>query len=389
MANVIISPNMTLPVPIVGIDIGPQWATDLNSCLGAIDSHNHSSGQGVQVTPAGLNISSDLSFLLNNATNLRSVRFAPQTSALILPGDIACIYVVGNELFYNDVAGNRFPLTHNGSVVGTSGSIQNLVAPASAIYNSGTQTIVFQSAAATAANLDAGFIILRNSGPSSDGLTLQAPTLTTNYSITLPQLPVSSGALVTISNTGVEGTTQPDGTTIQNSGGVLSVVNGSIGPTQLAVGIGLCPPGSIMPYGGPSAPTGWLFCDGSSLLRASFTNLFAAIGTAYGTADGTHFNIPMGEGFFLRGVNHGSGNDPDAAGRTANNPGGNTGDNVGSQQVDQFLSHAHNIALFDTANSAAGVQAAGSPSFGTGTTLAAGGSETRPKNIYVNFIIKT
>lgn len=54
----------------------------------------------------------------------------------------------------------------------------------------------------------------------------------------------------------------------------------------------LVPSGVIWPYGGVSAPTGFLLCDGSSLLRASFSDLFAAIGTTYGTADSTHFNIP-------------------------------------------------------------------------------------------------
>jgi microcystin-dependent protein len=48
----------------------------------------------------------------------------------------------------------------------------------------------------------------------------------------------------------------------------------------------------MLPYGGASAPAGWLLCYGQSLLRASYVDLFAAIGTAYGAADGTHFSIP-------------------------------------------------------------------------------------------------
>ncbi len=49
----------------------------------------------------------------------------------------------------------------------------------------------------------------------------------------------------------------------------------------------------VIPYAGASAPTGWLLCDGASLLRAgTYADLFTAIGTTYGTADGTHFNIP-------------------------------------------------------------------------------------------------
>lgn len=39
-------------------------------------------------------------------------------------------------------------------------------------------------------------------------------------------------------------------------------------------------------------PAGWLFCDGSSQLRASFPSLFSIIGTTYGSVDGTHFTLP-------------------------------------------------------------------------------------------------
>lgn len=54
----------------------------------------------------------------------------------------------------------------------------------------------------------------------------------------------------------------------------------------------LMPTGALTPFAGSSAPTGWLFCDGASLLRSSYSALFAAIGTNFGSADGTHFNLP-------------------------------------------------------------------------------------------------
>lgn len=41
-----------------------------------------------------------------------------------------------------------------------------------------------------------------------------------------------------------------------------------------------------------SPKTNWLVCDGSSVLRADYPDLFAVIGTTYGTVDGTHFNLP-------------------------------------------------------------------------------------------------
>lgn len=36
----------------------------------------------------------------------------------------------------------------------------------------------------------------------------------------------------------------------------------------------------------------WLLCDGSSLLRTGYAELFSVIGTTYGAVDGTHFSLP-------------------------------------------------------------------------------------------------
>jgi microcystin-dependent protein len=57
-------------------------------------------------------------------------------------------------------------------------------------------------------------------------------------------------------------------------------------------GFPLLPAGVMFPYGGTSAPTGYLLCYGQSLLRADYADLFTAIGTTYGAADGTHFSLP-------------------------------------------------------------------------------------------------
>ena len=41
-----------------------------------------------------------------------------------------------------------------------------------------------------------------------------------------------------------------------------------------------------------TAPAGWLIADGSSLNRADYPKLFSVIGTTYGSASGTTFNVP-------------------------------------------------------------------------------------------------
>jgi microcystin-dependent protein len=59
-----------------------------------------------------------------------------------------------------------------------------------------------------------------------------------------------------------------------------------------ALRLGNLPAGIVMDYAGSSVPTGWLECDGSSLLRADYAALFTAIGTTWGSVDGTHFTLP-------------------------------------------------------------------------------------------------
>ena len=53
------------------------------------------------------------------------------------------------------------------------------------------------------------------------------------------------------------------------------------------------PPGAVMMYGGPTAPAGWLICNGMAVSRSIYAALFAAIGTTYGAGDGsTTFALP-------------------------------------------------------------------------------------------------
>ncbi len=53
------------------------------------------------------------------------------------------------------------------------------------------------------------------------------------------------------------------------------------------------PVGSIIPYGGSTAPTGWLMCDGAEVSRTTYADLFAIFSTTYGNGDGsTTFDLP-------------------------------------------------------------------------------------------------
>ena len=142
-------------------------------------------------------------------------------------------------------------------------------------------------------------------------------------------------------------------------------------------------------FAGVSAPSGFLICDGSAISRSTYSSLFSTVGTAYGAGDGTTtFNIPDLRGRFLRGVDAGSGNDPDASSRTASNSGGNTGNNVGSLQADAFASHNHSLLPSSAVLVSTSYEGYSTQNSGNSYTGNTGGNETRPKNVYVNYIIK-
>lgn len=67
----------------------------------------------------------------------------------------------------------------------------------------------------------------------------------------------------------------------------------------------LVPIGSVIPFGGSSAPSSqWLICDGTAVSRSTYSALFAAIGTGFGVGNNTTtFNIPDLRGRTAVGVN--------------------------------------------------------------------------------------
>ncbi len=172
------------------------------------------------------------------------------------------------------------------------------------------------------------------------------------------------------------------------SGG--NITAGSVASTALATAVvqSLVPPGTIIAYGGKVAPAGWLVCDGSNYAQTLYPALFAVTSTAFGSAVAGNFNVPDLRGRFLRGWDNGANRDPEAGSRTPMSPGGAKNNSIGSVQLDQFKSHTHD----DSGLAGTG---AGTIGYGTGKTYAignkttaAGGTETRPINAYVNYIIK-
>jgi len=160
------------------------------------------------------------------------------------------------------------------------------------------------------------------------------------------------------------------------------------------------PAGCIMPFAGTSAPTSWVACDGSAISRSTYATLFAAIGTTWGSGDGsTTFNVPDLRGMFVRGTG------TNATGSSS----GAVGPSVGTYAADTYLNHSHAVTdpghKHTTAYSAALVSGGGvginvftgGGNFDTSTvttgltvnTSTTGGTETKPKNYGVLYIIKT
>jgi microcystin-dependent protein len=184
----------------------------------------------------------------------------------------------------------------------------------------------------------------------------------------------------------------------------------------------ILPAGTVLPFAGSTAPSGWALCDGSTVSRADNPELYLAVGDAWGNGDGsTTFHLPDMRGKFMRGTDNAAGNDPDSGTRTAANAGGNTGDNVGTVQGDgtnsaglsaalngdhrhftQSAASQNNVGLNTTWPESNGVpglyggrysttDATVSPSSTTGAhvhTVSGGNVETRPLNANMNYIIK-
>jgi microcystin-dependent protein len=155
----------------------------------------------------------------------------------------------------------------------------------------------------------------------------------------------------------------------------------------------LCPPGAVMQFAMSAAPSGWLKCNGALVSRATYSGLFASIGTTFGAGNGTTtFKLPDLRGQFIRGYDDGAGID--------------TGRAFGSAQTDDNKSHSHSVFGLPESYGAGGASpllltrlygawagktgeatwdgAAGEKSAVQNT----GGTESRPKNIALLYCIK-
>jgi microcystin-dependent protein len=170
------------------------------------------------------------------------------------------------------------------------------------------------------------------------------------------------------------------------------------------------PIGTVVAFAGEDVqlPDGWLYCDGSHLNRTDYTALYDIIGWTYGKPNSQQFDLPDYRGIFLRGIDTSyaqkstSGRDPDRYSRTDPTNATPIGNRVGSIQGDTIKLHDHlvgrqqaSLSITGGGFQVAGMSNGSSPSIYTQDNageakdpLINRASETRPKNAYVNWIIK-
>lgn len=142
------------------------------------------------------------------------------------------------------------------------------------------------------------------------------------------------------------------------------------------------PIGSIIPYGGATAPSGWFLCQGQAVSRTTYADLFAAIGTSFGTGDGsTTFNLPDLREATTKGVG--------LSGKS-NNHFDEDGVALGEFVEDRIRAHNHTITSIFVPGSETTTYVApiGQSSGNMVVTADAGSNTNEVKAVGVNYIIK-
>lgn len=160
--------NMSLDKPTPSVSTGPGWASSINGDLDLLDIHDHSTGRGVKVTQAGLNITGDLTLNSNKLLACTALQLATGTAAVL------GVSTDGTDLFFKDGGSTSIKITANGRVgpclagdYGQTGFTAQLK-----YTNSTTLYEMFSDAGVTYANLKALSLTL-----SAGALTMAAASI--------------------------------------------------------------------------------------------------------------------------------------------------------------------------------------------------------------------
>lgn len=298
----------------------------------------------------------------------------PITSTGTLSVDTATIY----HGIYNYLsAGTDISMSSTGKITNTAPDQVVAMASGYGIFNTGTYpsfstkvdtATIFSKLAATFGN---GYGLLYSGRIYSlDSTTIFPKIIST----------IGSGTGINISGRTITNTA-PDQTVAINSGyGIFAtgtyptftiktdtatIYAGALAKLSPGIGISIfgavitntnpVPVGSIELYPSNMPPSGWLICDGSSVLRATYPALFTVIGSLYGAVDSTHFSLPdFRQRFPLGKAASGTGNALAATG--------------GSIDHTHTISHTHQIDPPITTTSSAGAHNHGGVTGGPSAT---------------------
>ena len=286
----------------------------------------------------------------------------------------------------------KVPMAVSGTVsIGGGLAVSGIVSVGGGIVVSGTVSIgggLAVSASSTMAATTFSSNITMNAqsdvrfadADSSNYIALQAPTaVSANVTFSLPAADGSSGDVL-----------QTDG-------------SGNLSFTTISTET--IPAGSVMPYAGSTAPSGWLLSYGQEISRSTYAALFAAIGTTYGIGDGsTTFNVPDLRGRLVAGQDDMGGTSAD---RLTGQSGGVDGDTLGASggaethtlTTAELASHTHGAGSFGVAGSTSGSSSGVARTNGTtqtasvtgtsGATGSGGAHNNVQPTLILNYIIKT
>lgn len=193
----------------------------------------------------------------------------------------------------------------------------------------------------------------------------------------------------TISNSNASVTLENDGAAISAGSGDnfagVSVdgtnktvnVTGTLNAEKISSMVGM-----VAAFGGSTAQTGWLICDGSVKNTADYPALGAYLGNIHGGNGTTTFGLPDLRGEFVRGADLWRGID--------------TGREIGSKQADSFKDHGHDIFIGGDNNTVRDPSSTAPVTSSTGALTSTGSSqiksigdtETRPRNVAMIYCIK-
>jgi len=254
--------------------------------------------------------------------------------------------------------------------------------PDTGIFRKSANTIGLSTAGTERAIIDSNGVTIQAQGDirladsdSSHYVALQAAsTVSSNLTFTLPSADGSNGQMLQTNGSGTLSFTTVQGV----------------------------PSGAVFCIAVATVPSDYLECNGAAVSRTTYSALFAVVGTAYGAGNGSStFNLPDLRGEFVRGFDNGRGID--------------SGRSIATAQSDQNESHSHTASVTDPGHNHSytktsttqGVdtdshghdtsvaQGSTSPNTGSKTTgisvsnSSSGGTEARPRNIAMMYVIKT